>query len=176
MDTLIGNEMVFAGIVADVAHRVTKNGKPFGILTLEDYDSSHSFYLFSDDYLRFKEFMEPGWFLYITGTVIQNNWGQQRAEYKIRDIQLLAEIRDKFSKTLQLKCTPAVVDGSLIKAIEEMVVEHPGKCKIRLAIFDHDEKIGVELLSRKYMVKPADALLTYLEKVEGMEYELLNKD
>ena len=46
LDSRIGSEITVAGIVSEVTHRVTKNGKPFGILTVEGYDDSHTFYLF----------------------------------------------------------------------------------------------------------------------------------
>ena len=44
-----GKKLVFAGVVTDIEHRQTKSGKPFGILHLEDYKGSYSFYLFGDD-------------------------------------------------------------------------------------------------------------------------------
>src|SRR5690606_37415189 len=45
-----------AGIVGSFAHRTTKNGKPFGTLSLEDYQGGHTFFIFGDDYIRFKEY------------------------------------------------------------------------------------------------------------------------
>ena len=55
LSNLKGKEIRIGGIVSGFAHRITKKGKPFGILTIEDYESTYSFYLFSDDYLKFKK-------------------------------------------------------------------------------------------------------------------------
>jgi DNA polymerase-3 subunit alpha len=175
MDDIVGQDMIFAGIVTEAVHRVSRNGKPFGILSVEDYDHSHVFYLFSDDYIKFKEFMVEGWFLYISGSVIQNSWGQQRVEFKIKNMQLLSDVREKNSKTLHLKLMPDIVDDSMIESIGAVLEQHPGKCNLRIDIYDPVENIASELLSRKYLVKPDDALLAYFEKIEGLEFSLENK-
>jgi DNA polymerase-3 subunit alpha len=128
LEARMGNEISLAGIVTEVVHRVTKNGKPFGILTVEGYDDSHAFYLFSDDYIKFKEFMVVGWFLYIKGVVITKQWGDQRPEFKISAMQLLSEIREKLSKSIQVDIGPKSVNEKLISQIEGILVDNPGKC------------------------------------------------
>ena len=173
LESKIGLELTFAGIVSDVAHKITKNGKPFGIMTIEGYDDSHTFYLFSDDYLKFKEYMVNGWFLFIRGGVVQKPWGDQQLEFKIKSIDLLSEIREKMSKTLRVKIKPAQLQEMLIDRIESIVTGHPGKCNLRVDLVDEEENIAVELLSRKYLVKPADDLLKQLDKVNEIEYTIL---
>jgi DNA polymerase-3 subunit alpha len=174
LDNLIGKDMRFAGIVTDVAHRVTKNGKPFGILTLEDFNDSFTFYLFSDDYIRFKEFMVQEWFLYIIGSVKERTWGERKAEFKIRDIQLLTEIREKFSKTLHLKIQSDMVDGEMIGSVEKLMKDHPGECNLRMDIVDQKENIVTELISRSFRVKPDDELLRGLKQLSGIDYSVLS--
>ncbi|HYW96215.1 MAG TPA: DNA polymerase III subunit alpha, partial [Bacteroidales bacterium] len=51
---LKGREITIAGIVSQAAERFTKNGSPFGEMTLEDYTDSYRMVMFSKDYLRFK--------------------------------------------------------------------------------------------------------------------------
>jgi DNA polymerase-3 subunit alpha len=159
LEPRIGHELTLAGIVTDVVHRVTKKGKPFGIMTVEGYDDSHTFYLFSDDYLRFKEFMVVGWFVFIKGVVIRKQWGDQSPEFKISTIELLSEIREKLSKTIQVELKPKSVSEKMIDSIETILAENPGKCSFKINIVHEDDKLSVDLLSRKYMVSPSDDLL-----------------
>lgn len=172
LDTRVGTELSVAGIVTEVAHRVTKNGKPFGILTIEGYDDSNTFYLFSDDYLRFKEFMVDGWFLFVKGVVVTKQWGDQRPEFKINSIQLLSEIREKLSKSVQVHIKPALLDAAIIHQIEEIVERHPGKCSFKINLVEESEKISVDLLSRKFMVSPNDDLLNSLEEIPELHCEV----
>ncbi len=168
----IGSEISVAGIVTEVAHKVTKNGKPFGILVVEGYEDSHTFYLFSDDYLRFKEFMVNGWFLYIKGVVVTKQWGDQRPEFKISSIYLLSEIRDKLSKSIEINLNPASISEQIILQIEEVLAQHPGKCSFRVNLTEENDNISVDLLSRKFLVSPDDELLKTLDSIPEIKYKV----
>ena len=174
LENRIGTELTVAGIVTDIAHKVTKNGKPFGILTMEGYEDNHTFYLFSDDYIRFKEFMVNGWFLYIKGVVITKQWGDQRPEFKINNIQLLSEIREKLSKSVQVNLKPAAISAGIIDQIEEIVANHPGKCALKVNLMEESENINVDLLSRKYLVSPDNELLRSLKDIPEVECNILS--
>ncbi len=169
LESKIGTELTLAGIVTEVANRITKNGKPFGILTVEGYDDSHTFYLFSDDYLRFKEFMVNGWFLYIKGVIITKQWGDQRPEFKIGSIRLLSDIREKLSKSVLINIKPKAVTSQIINQIVEIVAQHSGKCSFKINLIEESENISVELLSRKFLVSPDDELLNSLKDIPEIQ-------
>ncbi len=103
--SLAGKKAVrIGGIVTAVAHRTTKTGKPFGTLTIEDYRDSHTFFLFSSDYLTYKEYLVQGWFLFIQGALVPApSWKKSdEEELKIQSIMHLSEVRDKMTKGLRL--------------------------------------------------------------------------
>ncbi|MDH4058447.1 MAG: DNA polymerase III subunit alpha, partial [Cyclobacteriaceae bacterium] len=85
LDGMEGRETKIGGIVSAVEHRLTKTGKPFGKLALEDYSGRFEFILWSEDYLKFKSFLMPGLFLFVEGTIIRKTWGDQSLEFKIRN-------------------------------------------------------------------------------------------
>lgn len=171
LEDRIGAEFNLAGIVTDVAHRVTKNGKPFGILTVEGYEDGHTFYLFSDydDGKNFKNFMVIGRFLYIKGKVITKQWGDQRPEFKISNIEYLSDIREKYSKSVLINIKPISVSEQIINQIEGIVAQHPGKCSFKVNLIEESENISVELLSRKFLVSPNDELLKALENISEIQ-------
>ena len=45
---LSGRRLVFAAIVTAAQHRIGKNGNPYGIITLEDYQDSYEWMLFGE--------------------------------------------------------------------------------------------------------------------------------
>jgi hypothetical protein len=47
----------------------------------------------------------------------------------------------------------------MIDSIETILAENPGKCSFKINIVHEDDKLSVDLLSRKYMVSPSDDLL-----------------
>ncbi len=168
----LGQELTFGGIVTDVAHRTTKTGKPFGVLTLEDYSESHAFYLFSDDYIRLKEYLVKDWFLYIKGQIVQKKWGDMAPEFKIGDIKMLAEVREKFSKGVLLTVRPEQIDEDWVEEMERIAGEFPGKCSLKMNLVDEQEKINVELLSRKYMINPDNEFFKKIRSISHLDVKI----
>ncbi|MEM7550032.1 MAG: DNA polymerase III subunit alpha [Bacteroidota bacterium] len=161
------------GIVSDFNHRISKNGKPFGTITLEDYDDSFTFFLFSDDYTKFKEYFMQSWFLFIEGTVTFPQW-KSEPDFKILKIDLLSEIRDKMCGGVQINFPIEQLSLEVIDNLERLSEENPGKQLIKFIVQDRAENISIEMLSRKYKVELNDKVLSKLEENDSMDFMLMN--
>jgi len=172
LDPLQGRELKIGGIVTGVEHRTTKTGKPFGKLSIEDYSGNTSFMLFGEDYLKFKNFMNMGWFLFIEGAVVRNSWGQQNLEFKIRNIDLLNEIGLKRSKGVQLRVNTSEITADMIGKIEEVCQEFSGSTPLYLKLRDDNENLVLELISRKFRVNPVNDMVKKMKRVAEVEIML----
>ncbi|MDX1628890.1 MAG: DNA polymerase III subunit alpha, partial [Fulvivirga sp.] len=173
LKALYGKEVRLAGIVSDFAHRTTKGGKPFGTLTLEDYNGSFTFFLFGDDYLKFKEFFMKGWFLYVQGNVVEQKWGDRRLEFKIRAIELLNDLRDKKSKGVMINISLNDLNGAIIEQIEKLCNSHKGECALHINLIDPEESMHVELLSRKFKINPSNELIDEMKKIPEIKCKVM---
>ncbi|MBT1697946.1 DNA polymerase III subunit alpha [Fulvivirgaceae bacterium PWU4] len=174
LEPLLGRELKLGGIVSAVEHRTTKTGKPFGKFSIEDYSGNASFVLFGEDYLRFKNFMTMGWFLFIEGMVVKNNWGQMNLEFKIRNIDLLDEIGLKRTKGITLNLNTEDITKDFIGKIEDLGKQHSGKVSLYLKLRSSEENIVTEpILVRKIQVSPATEFIKKIEKVLGVDYEVM---
>jgi DNA polymerase III subunit alpha len=169
IENLQGREIKLGGIVTNVEHRTTKNGKPFGKFYIEDYTGNASFVLFGEDYLKFRNFMNIGWFLFIEGSVVRNTWGQQNLEFKIRNIDLLNEIGIKRSKGVSLRVNTSEITADLIEKIETVCAEFTGNTPLFLKLKDESENIHLEMLSRKFRVNPINDMMKKMKKVAEVE-------
>ena len=166
--------MRIGGIISHVQHRVSKKGNPFGQFTLEDFNDNYTFYLFSQDYLKFKPMLESGWFLYLTGSV-QNRWNSEELEFKIHNIEHLSEIREKMTKGLELRMRLKDVNEIVVDEIARMATENPGKCSLKLSVIGahEDRAIQLEMLSRKFSIDLNDSLMQDLKSLEDIEVKVL---
>ena len=83
------------GIISNVEHRISKNGKPYGIIKLEDYEDNDQFYFFGDDYIKWKNYLEKEFMIILSGK-LQPRWNDpNQNEFKPYDIKLLSELRKK---------------------------------------------------------------------------------
>ncbi|HEY5691645.1 MAG TPA: OB-fold nucleic acid binding domain-containing protein, partial [Cyclobacteriaceae bacterium] len=168
-----GRETKVGGIVASVEHRLTKTGKPFGKLILEDYSGRFEFMMWSEDYLKYKSFLMPGLFLFVEGNIVRKTWGDQSLEFKIRSIDLLNELGLKRTKGLQLTVDTEAINAELINQIEKLCSEFSGECPLFLKLRDDKESINLELLSRKYRVKPVNEMVKKIKKIPDLKVEVV---
>ncbi|HRJ31443.1 MAG TPA: DNA polymerase III subunit alpha [Cyclobacteriaceae bacterium] len=164
LESLLGRETKICGIVTAVEHRTTKTGRPFGKFTLEDYSGNFTFTLFGEDYLKYKNFMMQGWFLFIEGIIQRNNWGRMDVEFKIRGIELLNELIQKRLQGLALRLPIHAITADVVDKIEELCKKNPGQAALQLFIKDDYEALQVELLARTYRINVTNALVQEFKK------------
>ncbi|GAB3335408.1 DNA polymerase III subunit alpha [Marivirga atlantica] len=167
------NEVKVGGIITAIAHRTTKNGKPFGTITLEDYAGSFTFFLFGDDYLAHKQFMENGWFIFVSGRVTRRKWGNQELEFKISNIELLSELRGKRSKGLRISVDLNDINEAMIMELDNLCQTFKGECSVQLQITNKNDGYLIDTMSRKYKVDPTNELIAGLQRLPELSYKIL---
>ncbi|MFZ9236402.1 MAG: DNA polymerase III subunit alpha [Algoriphagus sp.] len=170
------NELRMAGSVANFAHRTTKNGKPFGTLTVEDYHGSFTFFLFGEDYVKFKQYFMTGWFLFISGAVVQKKWGSENElEFKINSISLLSEIRGRLIKGLKVNINLNDLTYELMEKLESITSKYKGEAKLYIEVVDQQENISLELFSKKIKVDPSAELIKELKLMPEVAYKIMDR-
>jgi len=167
-----GKDVSIGGIVTSVMERMSKNGSPFIIFKIEDYRGSMEMLLGGEDYIRFKNYLQIGHFLYIKGKV-QTRWKQDdNFEFKIASIQLLPEIREKMCKKIRINLTLDQIDAQFIHLLKDTFAHHPGSCTVNMTVVDPDTHVEVEMLSRGYRVAPTNELFKMLNGFHGVKFFL----
>ena len=177
MEKMVGKEFSFGGMISMVNHRVSKTGKPFGNFTLEDYHGTQEFVLFGEDYVKNKLHMTIGYFIFVRGKVIENRWNDSvRIEFKITNLQLLSEMREKMLKSITLNVPLKDISDSFIKHLESLVKENTkekeGTCYLRINVMDAEDGIQLTLPSRKVRVNPDNSFLSTLQNMPNVTYKL----
>ncbi len=162
-------EMRMAGIVTEAQHRMTKTGKPYGVLVLEGYEENFRFMLFSDDYLKFKSFLSLGWFLYVKGKVQKRPWNDE-LEFKISGIELLSELKEKEAKKIDIQVNYKDVDENFVDWLKELHDEKKGVCMMQVNIMDTKNKQRIELKSRSVKVNLEKEIIDKLESNPKITY------
>lgn len=169
-----GRDMLIAGVIMAAEHRMTKNGKPFGTMEVEDKTDSFKFFLFGEDYLRLKHFLVDGNFLLIRGQVGKRKWSkdENELEFRISTLELLADAREKMTKSFHLEMPVQDVNDDLVREVHDILNEHPGKCELKVKLVDPIDNIVVEMPSRKGGVEVTNELLDKIEELEHVDYYL----
>ncbi|MBI9033779.1 MAG: hypothetical protein JEZ03_04850, partial [Bacteroidales bacterium] len=167
--------VTFAGIITTPAapDRMTKNGKPFGIFILEDFDDHMEFAQFGEDFIKIKEYViDNGAFLLIKANIAPRRWGNgDQLEVKITGISLLSEALEKMSKDIHVKVPVENINPELTQSLQHLMEIHSGECSIDFTIFDTADGISVNLPSRRKRVNPVH-FVRALSKLDGIDFTL----
>ena len=168
-------DLVFGGIVTNVHNGVTKTGNPWGKITIEDYNESSELAFFGEDYVKFKQYMVNGLFLYIKGKISERFRNSGNFEFKVSNIQLLSELRDKLARSITVHVPINQVNEEFIAKVNEILNANadvqPRNCTLRFKVYDAEENISVELPSKKIKVNPNNELLQLLQ-LNDLDYKL----
>ena len=177
-NNLKGKSVLYAaGIVTNVEHKISKNGKPYGNITIEDFTESYDFIFFSEEYVKFKNFFEEGWFLFLKGKM-KNKWNNpDELEFKIDDLGLLSKVRDNLIKELHLKINLDDINDELINELNAKFKNaRNGNCHLKITVVSNNNgrNISLDMISRDKRFFLEDNILESINSKPEIEY-LINK-
>jgi DNA polymerase-3 subunit alpha len=162
---LNGRDVSFAGIITTANHRISKNGKPFGTFVIEDYQSSFTFSVFSEEYAKNKHLLQQDAFVFIRGRVQTRYNNADDFELKISSVQYLDEIVNKMAKSITLCIDVNSFDeGKMIK-LKEISGNHSGSLQLHFNLRDKEQKHIVETYSQKVRLRYSKALFEELSSI-----------
>ncbi len=164
----VKKELWFAGVITDVQHRVSKNGKGWAAFTLEDYTDSHEFKIFGEEYLKYRHFLVVNSFIYVK-VLVKEGWinretgkqGEPRLQYNT--IMLLQDVMQTHAKKITLHVKLQELAEQRINALKQVVKAHKGDHKLTMVVHDNDEDIKLKMPSRKVKVNICKELLEELK-------------
>jgi DNA polymerase III subunit alpha len=167
-------ELSIGGLVANVQHKMTKTGKPFGTFVLEDYNETYEFALFGEDYVKFRNLLMDGYFLHIKGNIEEKFKQKDNWDLRIMTMSLLSEMRDKLTKSitvcLELKSLSAQLMDDIQHMVESNNQKYPVKnCTLRFMVKDMEESLLIELPSKTLKVNPSDDLMAEIQSLTNAE-------
>ncbi len=169
LDPLVNKELTFGGIVGEVEHRISKNGKGWAIFQLEDYEDTFSFRIFGEEYLKFrhqlvennfvhvKAFVRPGWVNQETGKT-----GDPRIQFN--DFRQLQDAISTYAKKLTLKININQFEKEKLSQLTKTIKAHKGDHKLDIAFYDLNQQIKLVMHSRKKKVNISKELLADLDE------------
>ena len=164
----------FAGIVTKVNVRTSGNGNQFMIFTIEDYAGNYEFALFSKDYIQFERFIALDRMLFIHGSYQLKNRHMDQKVFKIQSIELLSEILSDRTKEIKLRLDLTRLNTPQLDLLQETLERNKGDKKLTIEVFDEQEKIGMDFLSRKMQVSITKSLISDLRELENVAFKLIS--
>jgi len=164
----INKDITFGGVVTDVQHRVSKQGKGWALFTIEDYTDTFEFRIFGEDYLKHRPFLLKNTFVHVK-TFIKDGWVNRdtgkKSEPRIQfnSFQLLHDVMDKYVRKLSIQLNIKELESEKINNLKDLIAMHPGSHLLDFVVYDNREQIKLEMPSRRQKVKVTQELLSELD-------------
>jgi DNA polymerase-3 subunit alpha len=114
-------------------------------------------------------------FLYVKGKIAERFRNSGNFEFKVSNIQLLSELRDKLARSITVSLPLKDLSDDFITKFNEILTSNdqaqPRNCTLKFKVYDADENVAVLLPSKKVKVNPNNELLELL-KLHHLEYKL----
>lgn len=168
LEPYIDKNIFFGGMVTAAKNGTSmKNGKPYGIMTIEDYTGTYEIRMFDDKVMTYNSFFKEGMFVMCKGFVKQYTNRNMKTGVvthsapilEIIDIMMLSGVMDRMAKGIQFSVELENITEEFCQAIRTLGNEHKGNVPVDLFVVDPEKNMKLHMKSRDLRVSPKDFLV-----------------
>lgn len=131
---------------------------------MEDFTGKTDFILWSEDYVKFQNYLEVGQKIFLNGA-FRNRFNQPNAfEFKIQQMSLLEIVKQNQTRSVELSLHPSHLKTEMIDFFEKNLKANPGKSSFKLNFIEPKEKLVVSLLTFEKGFSMNDDMVSFLDQ------------
>ncbi|MBQ9587272.1 MAG: DNA polymerase III subunit alpha [Bacteroidales bacterium] len=173
-------EVKFGGVVTDAMSGISqRTGKPYGSLTIEDFEGSYELRLFGEDCMKYKSFCERGVFVFVQAMVKQYTIKKDGVEEKmpprlnITKMMLLSDVEDEYTKSINFHVDIRHITEDFCNRLKKLANQNRGKAKLSVHVDDREHEMSLFMSSSDLSVEPG-TFIKLLEQMPEVERISLN--
>lgn len=166
-------ELTFGGIVTSVSQRWTKTNKPFGIVTIEDFEGQGELALFGEEWTKWQSMLQEEYHIYITAQCVQRFRNNPDAyDMVIKKIEFLSDVKEKSIEKFTVYMDSTMFNDAQLTDLETTLKNSTGNVPLYINIHDAKNNTNIQLYSRNITVDVNKKLLTSLDEMaeQGVRY------
>lgn len=176
-------QVALAGLVTSVETKISRNGKPFAKVNVEDFSGIYEFAFFGKDYENFMNYLQEHTAIYIEGEICEKYFlkpeeitAGKKAPYtfKAKKISLLGNVAEDRLTGFAIEMLANDITPDLRHKLVHLVKEYSGKIPLSMIVFDPVTNYIVEFISRKYHITVSADFILQLNEL-GLKYRVSRK-
>ena len=177
-------QVALAGLVTSVETKISRNGKPFAKVNVEDFSGIYEFAFFGKDYENFMNYLQEHTAIYIEGEICEKYFlkpeeiaAGKKAPYsfKAKKISLLGNVAEDRLTGFAIEMLANDITPELRHRLVHLVKEYSGKIPLSMIVFDPVTNYIVEFISRKYHITVSADFILQLNEL-GLKYRVSRKN
>ena len=171
-ESLTGREILAGGIVSGFREGMTKTGKPYGILKVDDFTGSGEIALFGQNYIDYAKYGREGMYLLISGKMEPRQYNKDILDFQIKSIKLLQDEKDKMIENIYITVPIHSLDEPTINELSTMIKTHPGNSLLYFRVVDGEHNVSLNMFSQKIKVNVTRELIDYLSESDTLDFKI----
>lgn len=176
-------QVALAGLVTSVETKISRNGKPFAKVNVEDFSGIYEFAFFGKDYENFMNYLHEHTAIYIEGEICEKYFlkpeeiaAGKKAPYtfKAKKISLLGNVEEDRLAGFAIEMLANDITPELRHRLVHLVKESKGNIPLSMIVFDPVTNYIVEFISRKYHITVSADFILQLNEL-GLKYRVSRK-
>lgn len=177
-------QVALAGLVTSVETKISRNGKPFAKVNVEDFSGIYEFAFFGKDYENFMNYLQEHTAIYIEGEICEKYFlkpeeiaAGKKAPYtfKVKKISLLGNVAEDRLTGFAIEMLANDITPELRHRLVHLVKESKGNIPLSMIVFDPVTNYIVEFISRKYHITVSADFILQLNEL-GLKYRVSRKN
>ncbi len=177
-------QVALAGLVTSVETKISRNGKPFAKVNVEDFSGIYEFAFFGKDYENFMNYLHEHTAIYIEGEICEKYFlkpeeitAGKKAPYtfKAKKISLLGNVAEDRLTGFAIEMPANDITPDLRHKLVHLVKESKGNIPLSMIVFDPITNYIVEFISRKYHITVSADFILKLNEL-GLKYRISRKN
>lgn len=168
-------DIILGGIVTGVKSKFTKNGKPCGFVTIEDFEGSGELAFFGEDWGKWQGMLTEGCIVYVTAKCQQRYRDSNYYEMKIQNIEYMQTVKDNRIEKFTIEADSDAIDEAVVTDIQTILDDprqEEGKTQLYFQIRDVETKTIILLRANNRTISLSKSLVQYIEGNPKMDYHI----
>ena len=157
------SQITIAGLVTGVDRRVSKAGKPWALVTIEDLESSIQCLFFSKSYTENQDKLIIDSIVQVKGSVSVRDDG---VSIYGREVEI-PNVDSVDVQPVQISLPARALEQGRLQRLSAVLAHHPGYCEVSLAVMQPDRKTEIIRFGDKYRVTRDTSLFGELKSIFG---------
>ena len=173
LSAFAGQTVRLGGIVTEVRSGTTKNGKPYGVATIEDFSGTGEIALFGENWVKWGAYLSVDRSVLVTGNIAERKFQPGVYELRVSHIDWLADVSDKVIERITLTVNTDALTIDDVEMLATYAEENKGDTELKTVLIDatnpHNQ---LHMTSRSYRIKVTRQFLDDIEASEALSYSI----
>ena len=142
-------DILFGGIITDIQNRISKDGRTFGVVRIEDFSGSHDLFFSGQTWTDMRPKLLDGMPTLMRGKISSSKWDKEKLFFSVNSADIFADVKDKILPNITLRIPLEELTETMVDDLSGLIDESPGETSLSFNITQGVKNVSLRSRTRK---------------------------